>query len=181
MIELREHLPNRLVVYQDQLNKPTSIEEDVLIGLGVSLFLVCLHQSKTGNAVSVILLVYFITPIVMCIAWRRSECVQCVFDKEQDTLTRGLTSLVLPTMPPKIYFLTDIVAVELVLKGVRYPKYFIQLKNRLDQAIRLNINGGIKESEAKRIAESVSRFLKFSYYNEVSPRQQVSRRVTLPQ
>jgi hypothetical protein len=181
MLELREHLPNRLVVYQDHSDEPMSIEDSLLTCFGVSAFLVCLHQSKTGNAISVILLVYFITPIVMYIAWRRSACVQCIFDKEQDTLVKGLTSLVLPTMQPKIYFLTDIVGVELVFQGVHYPKYFIQLKNRWNQAIKLNINGRIKESEAKRVAESVSRFLKFSYYNEVSPRQKVSRRINVSQ
>jgi hypothetical protein len=175
MIALTENSLNRLVIYQDQSAGSVPDEENVLMVTLIALGVFWGYQFR-GQPHSHIPLP-FISFIAIFFMGRWTACSKCVLDREQDTLIKAIAAHVLPTMRPKIYFLTDIVAVELVSRGLIFPSYFIQVKNRWNQRIKLNIIGSIKESEAREIAEAVSRFLKFSQYNEISSGKQVTHRI----
>jgi hypothetical protein len=175
MIALTENSPTRLVIYQDEFAGPAPDEDKVLMVFTIVLALVWERQFR-GQPYSHILLP-FASLMGIFFMGRWTACSKCVFDRGDDTLTKGIAAIMLPTMRLKIYFLTDIMAVELVARGMFRPSYFIQVKNRWNQRIKLNIIGSIKESEAREIAEAVSRFLKFSHYNEISSGKQVMHRI----
>jgi hypothetical protein len=176
MIALTENSVNRLVIEQDQsAGSVLEDEESVLMVLLIALALFWGHQFR-GQPHSHTPLP-FLSLIALFFMGRWSACSKCVFDREQDTLVKAIAAHVLPTMRPKIYFLTDIIAVELVSRGMFRSSYFIQVKNRWNQRIKLNIIALAKESEAREIAEAVSRFLKFSQYNEISSGKQVTHRI----
>jgi hypothetical protein len=180
MIELKEYLPNRLIISQNQLSEPRPPEAVFLMSLIVGIVLFTTYQENLRNTIANFVAVLLAGPASIYAMWISSAYIECIFDRDEDTLTRVIGSPILPTIDPKVYFLTDIIAAELVLKGIYSPTYFIQVRTRWKQVIKLNIGGEIKESEMRKIAESVSRFLNFSHYNEVNLNKKVSRRIECP-